>query len=801
MKKWILLSLFPALFGLGAAELTVNNYPVPFESTSNGWEISYAKNLSKENPQELLLAKSGIKKHPQHPHISGYNGDVTLKIVAPGPVKELEFQANVTNFADSRQRKNKILYSLNGTDYRVLDEKEFKHPVSLTGKLELPENRGVVYLRYQRLLENDDANGKSGYVLLTALNFKAKGEFAQAESKAETSYDLTKVFPTGVFWPWERTQPNADFAGMELWDFVDYTMKSLKEHHCDTLWFVNIVPGDTARQVLQLAEKHGLKVMLNTHLLSYFYHGFNTFGEAEQLARRSVNEVGDSPALLGYVLKDEPLLYSLAQCSYFYRLMKKMDPKRDSAAIVMNRQSESFLMESDLPVICTDIYYFGHDKSTNIPNPPKNSQREFTRAIGGLNKVAARHGKNSWLMPQMFGDVWGRHYLKDGKMVVEPGSYLHWRMPTDAETRWQIWEGVRLGSTGMLFYVLYPPIPLQDSPDKIKPDTPEAKRLASMDKNAAAAAKWKHQELTKEQQEIDPGEGVMQPGGKPTPQMLVMGECFKTLRQNADWLAVRKRAPFPVIFAGDDTTGVATFELPGDYAKRRGVIVNHDLKETRNLKVLAAPNVSKIINLNTGKELPLEQIIDGFKSFQIELAAGDGALLDLEFVNGEPGMLLCREEFTQLSMHKVKFNADNARIIRFGAYGIEPNFAVKLTGKPDVPVFTLENLTNPKTAVNTFTMNLNSKKERGIIYAMTTGSGAIIKAVISSGNGEETNVSHLDEKNLTAKAGDASDNGRIIQEQDYRVPAIVPVGTTSLEFFLKDNQAGIEDLTVWYVEK
>lgn len=807
MQKFVLSGLFMALLELTGSELTINSYQVPFEPGPERWQINYASSPARENPPELQLLKSGIKKHPKYPHIAGYNGDITLKIAAPGPIRELSGYAEVSNFADSMKRKGQLLYSLNGIDFKTLDEKEFgPGKATFSGKAELPENRGVVYLRYQRALAADDTNGRHGYVLLTALGFTANGNYAKPDERkakpgANNPFDLKTIFPTGVFWPWERTRPNADFAGMELWDFVDHTMKTLKEHHCDTLWFVNIGPGDTARKILALAEKHGLKVMLNTHLLGFYYHNFTTFQQAENLARRTVNEIGDSPALLGYVLKDEPLLCSLAQCNFFYRLMKQADPGRDSAAIVMNRQSESFLMESDLPVICSDIYYFGHDKSTNIPNPVGVSQKEFSRAVGGLNKTAARSGKHSWLMPQMFGDVWGRHYLKNDKMVVEPGSYLHWRMPTEAETRWQIWEGIRLGSTGMIFYVLYPPIPLQIPPEAVKPGTPEAKRLASMDELAAKAATWKHQELTGKRLEIDPGEGVMKPGGQPTPQMRTMGENFAVLRKYAELLAARKQAPFPVIFAGDAATAVSTFEVPGDYARRWGVVVNNDLNSMRAVKVPTAPNVKRVVNLNTGKELALETETDSFRFFKLDLRPGDGALLEIDFVNGQPGMLLCREEFTQKSQHKVNFNAANACISRFGSYGIEPYYMVQLTGNPEAPVFSLENLTNPQSASNTFAMNLNLKKEQGTIFLLVNGSGVTVKAITASGNGEKTNVSHLNEKNQADGSIAKSRPGRVIREKDSGIPAIVPVGTTALEFFLKDKQSRVEDLTVWYVEK
>jgi len=46
-------------------------------------------------------------------------------------------------------------------------------------------------------------------------------------------------------------------------------------------------------------------------------------------------------------------------------------------------------------------------------------------------------------MPQSFADPQGPWWLDEQKLVViEPGSYWHWRMPTVAEIHWQTWEAV-----------------------------------------------------------------------------------------------------------------------------------------------------------------------------------------------------------------------------------------------------------------------------------------------------------------------------------------------------------------------
>ncbi len=817
----LLMFLAAGSYGLAnanAQELTLNGRQTdfPVERDNQSWRFQYQRKFQDKDGfaawgAELDLTPNAWKQHQQHSHIRGCNGDIRVKILAPGQVTKLSAQANITNYADSNSRVIGLSYSLNGYEYQPLgEETTFTGSATVAGEATLASHRGPIWLRLQRQYEKDDANGRYGFVLLSDFSFQLTGEMpTEATTDAAVlpalTYRLQDFFPTGVFWPWERTRPNAEYAGMELWAFVEHTMQTLREHHCNTLWFVNIGPGEDARHILALAEKYQLRVLLNTSMLSFFYGGIGSWEDIDRQAQRTVNDIGDFPALLGYVLKDEPLLCSVAQLSHFSRVMKKYDPlKRDSVAVVMNRQTQTYLEDSALPVICSDIYYFGHDRSTNIPNPASVSQREFRHALKGMNVVAARHGKHSWLMPQMFGDVWGRHYRRGDKMVVEPGSYLHWRMPTDAETRWQIWEGLRLGSKGMIFYVLYPPIPLFKPPAEVAPDSPEAKRVERMDRAAASARSWRKQPLTETEIEIDPGEGVLQPGGKPTPQMAVMGDAFRVIRQHDNLLNRRRAADFPVFFASDPETEVATFVDEEQPELRLGIVVNSNLESTRQVQVLLPPNVSRVVDLNTGRELAIAAATPPFQSCQLTLAAGDGVLLQAEFVRQNPGAMFFRENFAQHDQHKVKLNTDSVSIARFGNFGMFPFYGVSLTGSGEKPVFTIENLTNPKSAVNTILMNLNSTREQGTVFCQLEGrlAGVRLYALGGEGEGQKTNVMHLQEENLDAAAATAAaTQATLLQDRDFYQPVRLPVGTTTLQVFMDPEQkdALISNVTIWFV--
>ncbi|OQA82107.1 MAG: hypothetical protein BWY31_03413 [Lentisphaerae bacterium ADurb.Bin242] len=801
-KKWTLTLLSGLTLELCARNpFQINNQTVTagFEEGNDSWTYSRSVDFTKPEGdlKEFLLEKSGWKQHPKHAGIRGYNGEITLKIKAPGPIAILNADATMCNYADSVRRKLVITYSLNGSDFTELASKEFGGGSGqAAGEVKLPVNRGILWLRFGRKIEEKDTNGKHGFVLFQKLSVRLSGTFAQPEKGTEkitgVSRELKNVFPTGVFWAWERTAPNAEYAKMEFWPYVEFTMKTLRDNGYDTCWFVNFPVNEQAR-VLNLAEKHGLRVLFNTDLLDVFYNGAGSLDCMDRLAERTAVRLGDFPALLGYVLKDEPLLPDLETCNYLYRLMKKFDPSRDSVAVVMNRQSMTFLRESVLPVVCSDIYYFGNEKSTQLPAPRPVSQKEFTNALNSFGTAAELYGKHSWFMGQMFGDVWGRHWRKGDKMIVEPGSYLHWKMPTEAESRWQVWEALRLGSKGILFYVLHPPIPLEVPPAEAK-EPRQLKEVEKMDKSAKTAAGWKNQPLTGKQVEIDPGEGMVEPGGKPTKQMLATAPAMKLIRKNEALLVQRKKADFPVFFANDAQTDVSTF-ISSD--RWLGVVVNRDLDHKRTVSVLVPNHVTKVVNLETGKSLTLARENADFRKFPLELEAGGGALFEAEFAK-QPGMAFCRESFDQNSIHRLAVNK-NAEIFHHGGYGADANRSLRLKGDPGEPVCVLLNLTNPKGAQRTFSVNLNARKKDGTVFCKVNGrlTNAMVKAVSSRVEGESANVMHL--QNLAKGEVKKAEKSTVIQDKDFFRPAAVPVGTTALEFYLNDPKDYIEDITVWFI--
>jgi len=198
-----LLTLFSTLLSkeCNGQEFSINGLPVNgFTVTKNehDWTCSYEQKFNNKSDavwSQLELNTSGWKQHPEYPYIHGYNGNITLKIVAPGPIMELSAQARITNHADGQIRKAVISYSTNGVDFKSIAEKDFGDIV-IKGSTEVPTNQDILWLRFSRILKENDANGSHGFVVFKSISFRITGSNAAKDKQdKENEKKITAVPP------------------------------------------------------------------------------------------------------------------------------------------------------------------------------------------------------------------------------------------------------------------------------------------------------------------------------------------------------------------------------------------------------------------------------------------------------------------------------------------------------------------------------------------------------------------------------------------------------------------------------
>ncbi len=194
VNQGVFVTLFSMLIsttGIGQ-EVSINGWPIknfPVIKSESGWSFNYSQKFAKKSAdvEKLLkISSRAWKKHSKYPYICGYNSDITLKIVSTAPISVLSVQAKITNYSDNRVRKVAVSYSTDGLKFNTLIEKKFGGGgIKIDATTKLESKSRVVWLRFARLLEKNDKNGKYGNVVFKSINIKLTGENTSKEQAAE----------------------------------------------------------------------------------------------------------------------------------------------------------------------------------------------------------------------------------------------------------------------------------------------------------------------------------------------------------------------------------------------------------------------------------------------------------------------------------------------------------------------------------------------------------------------------------------------------------------------------------------
>lgn len=610
---------------------------------------------------------------------------------------------------------------------------------------------------------------------------------------------LRDEFPLGVYWAWPHNANNAAAAGLSTDEYLDRSMATLRALNCDAIWVVN-GPYDESAKFLDLCEKHGIRAVLPTVFVEMYYQAFTgDLGRYEKFAADTVAKIGGKTALMGYVLKDEPRLNSLQQTDYFHQLLKRADPQhRDSLVVAITSDIQTYVEDTSLPVLCTDVYLFGGSRSTVMPNTPKAAQDLYRATCENAVSAAARRGKHLWIMPQYFSDIWGWNWWDENhRHWMEAGSYVHWRLPTVNETRWQAWEAVRCGAKGVLFFLANP------KNERTKADIlPGGRDYKWMKPYLDNVMK---QSFLRDKSNLEPvlaelprEQGLMYMGGEPTPAFRALGEAYGKIAKAKGLLLKSVKAPFPAFFPADAAFRAATFAVPGDTGLL-GVIVNDDLEKERTCRVYMADNVECVLEVG-GAEFALGASQNSLRFFDLALRPGGGAVVAAKFRDRRPGLQLLHEDFMRhLYKGKVAEFAETRANIASNNRGIGDLVYRKGAAVTAKPAFTISNLTNAKTANNTFFLNVNAAKRDGNVWLHFTGEGVSVRAVLDKNAKElKTDVLHLAANGVKSAEADSSTAPTVALNPTPGLPVAVPIGTTGLEFTLDSFDAYLREIHLWF---
>jgi len=448
--------------------------------------------------------------------------------------------------------------------------------------------------------------------------------------------ELKNYFPLGATYSWEHNNIYAKNTNKEYWEFVEYLLKTLKSLNFDTIWVLNIGIDDAVK-LCEIAEKYNIMVLPTiSPLYNLHNYSFKNIEELKNTARMVYEKIGNKKSLLGYVLVDEPRNYMVKEMDLFRGILKELDPKRDSVVVTMNRDTHTYIEKSKFPVAVFDCYPFGGDLSPNIPNPSPVSQNYYRYTVGNLSEEANRFSKFLWVIPQCFAEIWGAYWYDENKnVVIEPGSYYHWRMPTIEEIRWQIWEGLRTNCKGIIFFNLFS-TPLWDG----KGEMPE-----SMKKTLEYVKEQKLPQV-KTQIKTNMGSSLLYIDGSPTPQMEEIGRIFGILKKHKDLLLSLEKNEFPFAYT-EEKFKIESFISKNEKDTGYLIVVNDDVKDIRKEKISLLPNVKEIEDIIKNKKIEIkEKSVGELNEAIIELNPGEGTILRIKFEKDKRGFVLLKEDFS-----------------------------------------------------------------------------------------------------------------------------------------------------------
>jgi hypothetical protein len=329
-----------------------------------------------------------------------------------------------------------------------------------------------------------------------------------------------------------------------------------------------------------------------------------------EVVPRVVRLAEDSKTLIGWVLSDEPTAEMLPRVEQLRKRFRDADPSRFCLVVSMWPQTPLVPAQTDLPVVCVDLYPFFGPNDPNGPHTDAASRAFFRKNARRMVEAIGEKDAVPWVMGMCFSDIWGpRKYDSQWHLVGLPGSYLHWRCPSLAEMRWQVWETLRSQCKGIFIYTLAPEAPNAATASLPPPDV-----------------EWKHVLATKTT-DLGPN-ALTNPDCSPTAQLVELGRIYDLIAPHKS--LIRRWQPNAASMATVTEPGqIQCFVDPAD-GRRYALLVNDDLRESRVVQVRLEGHDGGLVDILRGQETASA---DGARnnngSTTIQLGAGDGTILEI----------------------------------------------------------------------------------------------------------------------------------------------------------------------------
>ncbi len=417
--------------------------------------------------------------------------------------------------------------------------------------------------------------------------------------------------PSGAYLSWERTAANAAAHGIDQWEDVTRRLDVLEMNNINLLWVTNMSVADLPR----LIEECGLRdMMLLPNMgaieakVDWRWSEGSTY--YDQMVPSILKAAGDSPTLVGWVLSDEPLEEHFPRIEALRRAFREIDPDRFCTIVTMWPQTPLVPKATDLPVVCVDLYPFFAPRSPNGPHTDAASQRFFRRNAEAMITAIGDSNVAPWIMGMAFCEIWGpRTYDENGHLIALPGAYCHWRSPTPAEMRWQVWETLRVAARGFICYTVAPEAPREET--ALLPP---------------ADVEWKNV-LVREPVDMGPN-ALTNPDCSETPQLAELGRVYASIEPYTGLILRWQMTDIDLIAAAPP--GQVQAFLDPDSDDIYAIVLNDNLQQDAEILVHFGTGVTTVRDMTRDRDIPLTRDVPvGNSTGTLVLAAGEGTILRL----------------------------------------------------------------------------------------------------------------------------------------------------------------------------
>ncbi len=424
------------------------------------------------------------------------------------------------------------------------------------------------------------------------------------------------MVPLGVYLSWERPGACARHYGIDRWEDVGKRLDAIAASHVDTLWVTNMAEADLPR-LLAECEKRAIRLLPSMSAIEgkISWRWADGGRYYDEVIPRVVKLAGDSPTLAGWVLSDEPSLEILPRMEELRKRFRSVDQNRFCLVVSMWPQTPEVPKQTTLPVVCVDLYPFFGPRDPNGPHTDGSSRHFFRSNARRMVEAIGQRDVVPWIMPMCFSDIWGpRRYDDRGHLIALPGSYMHWRCPTLAEIRWQIWETIRSGGKGVIFYTLAP-----EAPDAKTESLPPPDIAKQNDKII----------LAKEPTDLGPN-ALTNPDGTATPQLEEIGRAYRLIAAHKQLIRRWRRTDRPAATVESPVAGQCF--LDPTTGKYYVVVVNDDFHREQIAEIRLQAGATGLADIVRNRPIELQEpdSADRSRFGRLTLAAGEGAILAIQ---------------------------------------------------------------------------------------------------------------------------------------------------------------------------